>query len=763
MLMILRFVISRYFLAVRYDIRRVRMIAAGIAKSITSVLCAMILICSINAEAQDCVDYGEYLHLLGAIYGGGVDVAVSDGFVYTLASNSWFRVLDIHDPVHPYWRGSARTEGWPRGVAVRGQVAYVVEQPYASLLHAFDISDPDNPFVISTIPTSGWCQAIVLSNHYAFTLCQGLKVFDISDPSSMVLLDTLYNLYDDNALAVSDDLVAVVSSQFDQNGHLHLIDVSDPADVFLIRMKYLPGAAYSVVLAGHFAYVGGRVYPPGQPWLWVVDIADPQDPVLAAQYEMAAIPRGLAVKDEILYVIDDDKSLLTYKITEPDNPELVGRIELGGTGKKIVFADDIGVAGAGGVRTVATASPTSPPIVGQTVGPASALQVAYAVDSALLACGVEGLAVVDITEVENPAIKGRLQLSSVDVVASSRELVLVGDNKALSGEGAIVAIDASDLGQPRVVGTASTASTVSGIEIAGNVAYVMCAAGELQVFDVTDTAKMHLLGSLELGLDCTNICITSRLALVTTSTGRLIIVDIEDPSNPVARGSVVLDGYDAQDVAVSGVYAYVVGDSFPYKVLHVVDISDVDAPVVVANSSLSAAGRAATINGDILYVAALDAGLQLFDISKPVAPRSIGSRSFVGAAKDIQVVGSFAFIADGTAGLTIVPAQCTDYPTPVIETGDFHGPGFSSIYPNPFNPQTTVSFYSDQPQRVCVCVYDIRGRRIVELTDQQYQVGEHSVEWRGRDSSGRAVPSGEYFFRIVIGGQVETRKAMLLR
>jgi flagellar hook assembly protein FlgD len=88
-------------------------------------------------------------------------------------------------------------------------------------------------------------------------------------------------------------------------------------------------------------------------------------------------------------------------------------------------------------------------------------------------------------------------------------------------------------------------------------------------------------------------------------------------------------------------------------------------------------------------------------------------------------------------------------------------------YPNPFNPQTTISFYNDQSQHVRIEVYDIRGRRITELTDQQYQVGEHSVEWRGRDSAGRAVPSGEYFFRVEfrveIGGQVETLKAMLLR
>jgi len=85
------------------------------------------------------------------------------------------------------------------------------------------------------------------------------------------------------------------------------------------------------------------------------------------------------------------------------------------------------------------------------------------------------------------------------------------------------------------------------------------------------------------------------------------------------------------------------------------------------------------------------------------------------------------------------------------------------VYPNPFNPQTKISFYTDQPQWVRVAVYDILGRRIAELTDQQYQAGEHSVDWDGRDSAGRAVPSGEYFFRVEIGDRVETRKAMLLR
>lgn len=84
-------------------------------------------------------------------------------------------------------------------------------------------------------------------------------------------------------------------------------------------------------------------------------------------------------------------------------------------------------------------------------------------------------------------------------------------------------------------------------------------------------------------------------------------------------------------------------------------------------------------------------------------------------------------------------------------------------YPNPFNPLTHISFFTTQPLNIKVSVFDIRGRRITVIADRQFQVGEHSLEWRGRDSAGRAVPSGEYFFRVERGGHVETRKAMLLR
>jgi hypothetical protein len=89
--------------------------------------------------------------------------------------------------------------------------------------------------------------------------------------------------------------------------------------------------------------------------------------------------------------------------------------------------------------------------------------------------------------------------------------------------------------------------------------------------------------------------------------------------------------------------------------------------------------------------------------------------------------------------------------------------GIVQISPNPFNPATSIAFVVSEPQQVTVRVYDVRGQLVAELADGAYPVGQHQLEWRGRDTSGRVVSSGLYFFRVDRGGQVEIRKALLLK
>jgi hypothetical protein len=86
-----------------------------------------------------------------------------------------------------------------------------------------------------------------------------------------------------------------------------------------------------------------------------------------------------------------------------------------------------------------------------------------------------------------------------------------------------------------------------------------------------------------------------------------------------------------------------------------------------------------------------------------------------------------------------------------------------NIFPNPFNPRTTVSFELRQPQRVRIEVYDIAGRRIARLADRHFAAGEVSVTWDGKDGTGRGVPAGTYLIRRESEDGVATGKAALVR
>lgn len=82
----------------------------------------------------------------------------------------------------------------------------------------------------------------------------------------------------------------------------------------------------------------------------------------------------------------------------------------------------------------------------------------------------------------------------------------------------------------------------------------------------------------------------------------------------------------------------------------------------------------------------------------------------------------------------------------------------SQNYPNPFNPVTNIKFDLPKPGFVRMIVYDLLGREITQLVNQQMHAGSYSADW---DAS--AYPSGVYFYKIETGDFVKTRKMVLVK
>ena len=84
-------------------------------------------------------------------------------------------------------------------------------------------------------------------------------------------------------------------------------------------------------------------------------------------------------------------------------------------------------------------------------------------------------------------------------------------------------------------------------------------------------------------------------------------------------------------------------------------------------------------------------------------------------------------------------------------------------YPNPFNPETNISFDMPQAGPARLDIYNVKGQLVKTLFDGTAAFGRNSMIWNGTDNSGSAVTSGVYFYRLTTTGHSETRKMMLMK
>jgi hypothetical protein len=84
--------------------------------------------------------------------------------------------------------------------------------------------------------------------------------------------------------------------------------------------------------------------------------------------------------------------------------------------------------------------------------------------------------------------------------------------------------------------------------------------------------------------------------------------------------------------------------------------------------------------------------------------------------------------------------------------------------PNPFNPTTTIEYTVKVRGMVNLRIYNVAGQLIRTLVNDVKSPGEvHAVVWDGRNNSGQTVSSGVYFYKLVSGDFVQTKKMVLLK
>jgi hypothetical protein len=133
---------------------------------------------------------------------------------------------------------------------------------------------------------------------------------------------------------------------------------------------------------------------------------------------------------------------------------------------------------------------------------------------------------------------------------------------------------------------------------------------------------------------------------------------------------------------------------------------------------------------------------------------SLGGQTAIGRTGSTHFTLDHGFHSQAAAALSPVEEESKAVPA-VFRLG--------AIYPNPSNPSATIEYEIPSPCRAVVKIFDLQGRLVRTLVDENQDIGRHEAVWNGRNQNGTRVASGIYLVKMDAKDFSDTRKVTLLR
>ncbi len=439
-------------------------------------------------------------------------------------------------------------------------------------------------------------------------------------------------------------------------------------------------------------------------------------------------------------------------------------------------------------------------------------------DTLVYCCMRSGLLILDISDPTLPEFVSRLYLQE----ELSTDLKLQGQYVYLSTcsttftNGTLRIVDIADPATPYPVGNYPIASSTSGLDVVDSLAFVVMGESiggfnAMFILNIVNPGTIVLVDSVPMSNVPDRVRVRGDYAYVTGS-GGLCTIDISDPSDATLVSQFSPDIFEFMPTDLdlreddSLLYIADLSSIWPayWSAFSVYNVADPENPSLWGRFPLVAYVADVKVQGDYAYVSQGSCGLEVFDISDPTAPDSVGRyqtpsdwvnsiQSFAGRT---AIQGDLLLLADIGPGMIGAEANSC-YPS-VPEPGD-PSPGDLIIldisdpteptlvshytpdslptdvddedapdalpasfalrqnYPNPFNPSTSVGFDLPRRSEIVLTVYNLLGQEITRLV-QTRPAGSHTIELDLKDQ-----PSGVYLYKLQAGAFSETRKMLLLK
>ncbi len=132
------------------------------------------------------------------------------------------------------------------------------------------------------------------------------------------------------------------------------------------------------------------------------------------------------------------------------------------------------------------------------------------------------------------------------------------------------------------------------------------------------------------------------------------------------------------------------------------------------------------------------------------------------AGMDEDNLNEFIFMDYRTNDICSIEVEPVHISNREDETSDFSNV-LNANYPNPFNPETKISYSMAKAGDAELTIYNIKGQKVKNLVNDHVDAGEHSIIWNGKDLNGADVSSGVYFYRLKTADGVQNKKMLLLK
>ncbi|MBU8870034.1 MAG: T9SS type A sorting domain-containing protein [Gemmatimonadales bacterium] len=708
--------------------------------------------------------------------------------------------IDYHNVTYPV--GSLETSSFATGnvsdMALAGTLLYTVDG--GNEFYIVDVQDKYNPIIIGSVSIPTGANKFRLTTDYSEAIVAGstgLARIDVTDPHNPTVTATmdLPDISPQFPVATLGDLAITFRTEYG----LGIYDISDPLS--FSTMSHLDLGDDTMVLA--IAAQGDYVYVSTDGELLTIEISVPGSPRLRRTEENAGSLQDLAIVGGWIFAADAANGIKIWNISNAAKPEVAGTSTGGPSGFDIaVVGDRAYVAGnnsstGDGFSIFDVADPQNPLQVDFVE---SDFNLAIAGDSAYAYLGgLGGLQIYRLSDSPPPAIQPvPVFTTPTGVITYAEEMFETTDRYFLLYSGNLYVFDKVIESDPLLRNTIVVEDhlDVREMVVSDDIVYFAKFNLGLDILDLSDVDNPVWSPRLETPGFSNNLRIYGTLAYLCDGFWGVQIVDISDPFVPEIIGSMDTPDY-AEDVILSDGLLYVAD---AYSGLQIVDVTTPSSPFIIG--SIDGCDEAFAIAKVGNLVALADKGIKLFDVSTPTSPTLLSFSEMPGLVHDVEIIGNFGYAANDGIGyrvidlrdpakprqfalldadpagqlrlfdntlycgpdLGIIPLQCEGI-SAVPEHRNLPAGSFQlQAYPNPFNPQTIISFNLPEQTAINLRIFDISGRLVSTILDNVVtHEGHNQVVWRGQSDSGRQVASGIYFYRLEAGAFSEAKRVVLVK